>query len=157
MQISHVWSIGYRPNRHLDISVPWHWTQLGRNFPFSFTHRLYQPIGVFFMQDRVDVNVHVLLPTNHLIVSKCHLWKAIIQTFIKKCARDYWKGDIFGLSDLRTIGPSDYRPFGLSDLRTIGPSPFTHKLACWSAFIRSYSRQTLTIKRFTLSNGEWNM
>jgi len=25
------------------------------------------------MQDHVDVNAHVLIPTNHLIVSKCHL------------------------------------------------------------------------------------
>ena len=30
----------------------------------------------------------------------------------------------FGLSNFRTIGPSDYRTFGLSDLLTIGPSDY---------------------------------
>jgi hypothetical protein len=44
---------------------------------------------------------------------------------LNKLNYNYWT---FGQSDLRTIGPSDYRAFGLSGLRTIGPSPFSHWL-----------------------------
>ena len=84
----------------LDISVPWHWTQLGRNFLFSFTHRLYQPL-IFFMQDHVDVNAHVLIPTNHLIVSKCHL-KSNNTNIYKEMCKILLKGTF-----------SDYRTFGL--------------------------------------------
>ena len=96
--------IGTWTYRYLDT---WHsWVETS-HFPAS--RIVYTSQLVFFMQDHVDVNAHVLIPTNHLIISKCHLWKVIMQTFIKKCARDYWKRDIFGLSDFRTIGPSPYK------------------------------------------------
>jgi hypothetical protein len=72
---------------HSDICEGLEFTQLSKTFAWPHHQtKMYMyvrnieyvslfSIGCFFMQDHVDVNAHVLIPTNHLIVSKCHCEK----------------------------------------------------------------------------------
>ena len=76
----------------------------------------------FFMQDHVDVNAHVLIPTNHLIVYKCHK-RLLKKGHFRPIGPSVYR--TFELSSLRTIGSSDYRPFGLSDLRITEKGTFS--------------------------------